>query len=125
MPKKAPSPCRHPGCAALVDTPGYCDEHKRDAIGWKSDAYRGSRHARGYGAAWDRQRIRIFRRDCGLCQPCLRNGEVTKATQVDHIEPKAEGGTDEDDNLQSICDPCHAAKTAAESARGRARTRGV
>jgi 5-methylcytosine-specific restriction enzyme A len=121
MPKKAPTPCRHPGCAALVAEPGYCDEHKRDAIGWKADAYRGSRHERGYGADWARRRVRILKRDCGLCQPCLRNSEVTKATQVDHIVPKAEGGTDDDDNLQAICSPCHTAKTAQESARARSR----
>ncbi|MGY6240757.1 HNH endonuclease (plasmid) [Burkholderia ambifaria] len=34
---------------------------------------------------------------------------------------KAEGGTDEHTNLQSICKPCHDAKTAAEGARGRGR----
>ena len=36
---------------------------------------------------------------------------MTPATQVDHIKPKAKGGTDDWDNLQSICDRCHDAKT--------------
>lgn len=121
MPRKAPTPCRHPGCAQLVDRAGYCDEHKRDAAGWRSDAHRGNRHARGYGSEWTRTRIRILKRDCGLCQVCLRAGDVTKADSVDHVVPKAEGGTDDDDNLQAICDPCHAIKTAQESARARQR----
>lgn len=47
---------------------------------------------------------------------------MTKAASVDHVVPKAEGGTDDDDNLQSICEPCHAVKTAQESARARSRS---
>jgi 5-methylcytosine-specific restriction endonuclease McrA len=34
---------------------------------------------------------------------------------VDHKVPKSRGGDDSPANLQTICDPCHAAKTAAES----------
>ncbi|EHS1339913.1 HNH endonuclease, partial [Escherichia coli] len=36
------------------------------------------------------------------------------AKTVDHIIPKAHGGTDADCNLQSLCWPCHKAKTARE-----------
>jgi len=50
-----------------------------------------------------------------LCQPCLRKRVVTVATQVDHRVPKAKSGTDDDGNLQSICAPCHQAKTAEEN----------
>ena len=42
-------------------------------------------------------------------------GRVTPATQVDHIKPKADGGTDEHANLQSICTDCHKIKTAQDS----------
>lgn len=70
-----------------------------------------SRHARGYGTAWDKQRIRILERDCGLCQVCLRKGRVTVGNQVDHIIPRAKGGSEDDDNLQTLCGPCHAEKT--------------
>ncbi len=34
---------------------------------------------------------------------------------VDHIIPKAAGGTDDDDNLESLCGDCHDAKSAAEA----------
>jgi 5-methylcytosine-specific restriction endonuclease McrA len=40
---------------------------------------------------------------------------------VDHITPKAQGGTDDLSNLQSICDPCHAEKTAREAAEAQGR----
>jgi 5-methylcytosine-specific restriction protein A len=39
------------------------------------------------------------------------------ATHVDHIKPKAHGGTDDDDNLESLCAACHRAKTATERLR--------
>lgn len=74
-----------------------------------------SRHARGYGNAWNKLRKVILQRDCHLCQPCLRAGRVTSATQVDHIKPKAKGGTDDEGNLQAICTPCHEAKTATDN----------
>ncbi|MBW7903016.1 MAG: HNH endonuclease [Rhodocyclaceae bacterium] len=123
MPVAAPRPCRHLGCSKLVrDGSGYCESHQPDRQRGKfSDRQRGSRHERGYGADWVRRRIVILRRDGGLCQPCLRAGRVTTATQVDHITPKSDGGTDAEDNLQSICADCHAAKTAAEAGGARRR----
>ena len=80
--------------------------------GWKGQ--RGSRHQRGYGAAWVRLRKAILARDGYLCQVCLAAGRPTPATAVDHIKPKAIGGTDDAENLRAICDDCHKAKTTAE-----------
>ena len=76
-----------------------------------SDLRRGSRHERGYGSAWDKTRVRIMMRDGGICQPCLKLGSVHPGTEVDHRTPKAQGGTDDDDNLQTICKDAHRAKT--------------
>ena len=61
----------------------------------------------------------ILKRDNGLCQPCIRQGVVTRATQVDHIVQKKDGGSDAEANLQAICTTCHKAKTASEAAHGR------
>lgn len=74
-----------------------------------------SRHARGYGYEWTKLRLHILRRDRYLCQICERQGRVTPATEVDHIVPKAQDGTDDWENLQSACTPCHKAKTKAEN----------
>jgi len=74
-----------------------------------------SRHARGYGYAWVKLTKTIRKRDSNLCQPCMRQGMLTQAYAVDHIKPKAKGGTDEPSNLQCICTPCHDAKTEAEA----------
>lgn len=75
---------------------------------------RESRHKRGYGTEWDKLRKRILERDNYLCQPCLAKGRVTAAKAVDHITPKAKGGTDAEDNLRAICGPCHDDKTAED-----------
>lgn len=98
--------------AALQDPSGYCESHKSE--GWKQYKPGQSRHQRGYGSKWDVIRVRVLKRDKGLCQLCLRAGVVREAKTVDHIIPKAHGGTDADSNLQSLCWPCHKAKTARE-----------
>lgn len=60
-----------------------------------------------------------MRRDCGLCQPCMRNGHVTAAYAVDHKLNRERGGSDDESNLEAICRACHQAKTAEESRAGR------
>lgn len=90
---------------------------KKQSGQWKDR--RGSASSRGYGAAWRKIRAVALRRDLHLCQPCLKQGRTTPATAVDHIINKAAGGTDELSNLQSICEACHAEKTAAEGNDGK------
>ena len=115
MATRAPRPCREPACRHLSrDGSGYCEHHVKQSSGWTRES-RGSAHSRGYGATWRKIRTATLRRDKYLCQPCAKYGFVTPATEVDHIVNKAEGGTDEQDNLQSICHQCHKAKTQQES----------
>ena len=113
MPSRIPKACRVRGCRhTTTDPSGYCESHKSE--GWKQYKPGQSRHQRGYGSKWDSIRARILKRDKGLCQLCLRAGVVREAKTVDHIIPKAHGGTDADSNLQSLCWPFHKAKTARE-----------
>lgn len=67
-----------------------------------------------YGREWEILRARILKRDKYLCQTCLRKGIATEAKAVDHIKAKAFGGTDDEANLQAICQACHKEKTAHE-----------
>jgi 5-methylcytosine-specific restriction protein A len=67
------------------------------------------------GRPWRRLREQVLQRDKYLCQPCLKLGRPTEATQVDHITALAKGGTDKMDNLQAICTPCHERKSLEES----------
>ena len=74
---------------------------------------------RGYGSAWRKLRLLVLRRDAGICQPCKKLGILHPGTEVDHITPKAKGGTDDLDNLQTICAGAHRAKTVVEAQRAR------
>ena len=113
MPEPPRRPCRHRGCPNLTrDQAGWCDDHRRDHT-WASNKGKSSTD-RGYGKWWRRLREVVMKRDRGICQEC---GAI--ATCVDHIKPKAEGGTDDVDNLQALCDTCHGRKTAEEAKRGR------
>ncbi|HAW2960852.1 TPA: HNH endonuclease [Escherichia coli] len=116
MPSRIPRACRKRGCAGTTtDSSGYCDKHRGE--GWVQHQRGLSRHQRGYGSKWDAIRARILKRDNHLCQNCLRNGRAVEARTVDHIIPKAHGGTDDDSNLESLCLECHRAKTAREGIR--------
>lgn len=63
------------------------------------------------GSAGVKDRDRIRKRDCGLCQNCDHLGSV-----VDHKKPLWAGGSDEDDNKWVLCPVCHDAKSAIEAA---------
>lgn len=47
----------------------------------------------------------------------MRADKLRAAGQVDHIRPKANGGSDDEVNLEAICADCHRKKTAEESGR--------
>ena len=68
-----------------------------------------SRHERGYGKEWSRLRIQVMQRDRGLCQcdQCKQANRLTAAHEVDHIKPKAQGGTDDLSNLRAVNRECH------------------
>lgn len=116
MATRAKTICRHPGCGALIDNPGYCDKHKKLTVGWHR-SNKSTSASRGYGASWRKLRDEVFHRDKGLCQVCLKAGRIRAGTDVDHIVPKSEGGTDDISNLQLLCSDDHKAKTIAERGR--------
>ena len=50
-----------------------------------------------------------------LCEECMRKGMLIPAQMVDHIIPINKGGAPLDlNNLQSLCNHCHAVKTARD-----------
>lgn len=87
------------------------DNRKTSAL---ADASSGDTWGSGRGGRpWRRKRELILIRDNYTCRVC---GLTTKDIEVDHIINVAQGGTDDEGNLQAICIPCHKAKTARESA---------
>ena len=122
MPGKPPRPCRASMCGGkTTERHGYCQDHVHLATGWQRTQQGKSSSARGYGSHWKKLRRVVIQRDGGLCQPCRQAGRITSFDEVDHIVPKAEGGTNSHDNLQCICDHCHKTKTQQEAARARQR----
>jgi 5-methylcytosine-specific restriction protein A len=91
-----------------------CQVHRRTA--WRSS----TTPPRMRGARLQRARRHLFDRD-PLCVLCLALGRYTPATIRDHIVPLAEGGVDDDSNVQALCQACSDTKTQAEAARGVAR----
>lgn len=64
------------------------------------------------GRAWRKIKEQVHLRDAYTCQQC---GIISLELECDHILNKAQGGTDDLDNLQSLCKSCHAKKTQRES----------
>lgn len=107
------TPCCHKGCAALTPLgERYCAKHKQEHAWHRTDGKTTTQ--RGYGASWRRLRSIVLTEE-PLCALCKRDGRVSEATEVDHITPKANGGTDARNNLQGLCKSCHAKKTGEES----------
>lgn len=94
-------------CGEVVDARAM-DKHQR----MHRDAGRASASQRGYGSEW-----RIIRAEHLLMEPYCADGCGERATEVDHIVPRRQGGTDDHDNLQSLTKAHHSAKTMRESVR--------
>lgn len=95
--------CRYPGCPKTIRSGRFCDAHQSAA-----PVERGNTTVRRYGWDWQKLRKRFL-----MSHPvCGSPGCGRAATDVDHIVPRASGGSDDDDNLQALCHECHSRKTA-------------
>jgi 5-methylcytosine-specific restriction enzyme A len=80
------------GCGALIQSGSYCS--------W-------CKPRNGSTRSWRNTRARVLYRDRWTCQQC-----GARADHVDHITPVRFGGTDEESNLQALCERCNLAKGA-------------
>lgn len=120
MPAAAPRVCTSVGCQKLVsDGSGRCEKHPRPAWSKRPDAPKRTLT----GRPLQRERKRIFQQQ-PLCVLCRKVGHIRAATELDHIIPLSQGGTDEPANLQGLCGDCHKEKTANESRAGHPPTGG-
>lgn len=116
MPIAAPKPCTV--CNALVhDGTIRCAAHKLATWVKHPEVKRTS------GRKLQRQRAALFAAE-PLCRECSKTGRVSEAVIRDHIVPLAEGGSDDDSNIQPLCQACSDAKSAGERVRGRHRWAG-
>lgn len=118
MPERHLRPCNKHGCPNLTRK-RYCIEHAYIEKVEQRERDRGRRSSaqRSYGHEWRKIRDKHLKEN-PYCEVC---GEP--ATEVDHILRRELGGTDEPENLQSLCKTHHSQKTRREGCvRG---TRGV
>ncbi|MGE5618439.1 MAG: HNH endonuclease [Sphingomonadaceae bacterium] len=109
MPEKPMVPCSVYPCKNKVPagSGGLCAEHKKTRQIGRST--RPGMSYRGYKSKWKKTRDQFLKR-YPWCVVCGR-----PAVNVDHIIPKSQGGTDDENNLQSMCQSCHSRKTAIQS----------
>ena len=116
-------PCHTPGCPGTTRDGKWCERCKGkrhrgtidDTAARKADKlfYKSTR--------WRQLRERKLAYE-PLCEECHQQGRIESASEVDHIVPRSAGGRDHTDNLQALCETCHARKTVLhDGGFGRAR----
>jgi 5-methylcytosine-specific restriction protein A len=119
VPKRNQRPhtlCTAPGCTQYANAKTRrCAKHPP---GREYDAKRPAYYKEFYASPRWREAREAQLRLHPLCRRCLeRANRVEPATQADHIVPhqgNAELFFDFENNLQSLCGPCHSHKTATE-----------
>lgn len=112
MTRKSLTPCHgSPLCPELVPAgKRYCDAHALDR-----NRAKGSPDARGYDSRWRKTRAEKLALT-PYCENCGSDGDG-RPLHVDHIDglgPNGPRGHDLD-NLQTLCEVCHGAKTAYQT----------
>lgn len=106
MPHKPKKPCAYPGCPRL--TYGrYCEKHQKERNA-QYEKYGRDRATtkRRYGKNWKIIRDAYVKKH-PFCELCFQKGVLVPVEEVHHILPLAEGGTNDKDNLISLCKSCH------------------
>lgn len=121
--------CNAGGCRAVIPlNERYCPKHQRatpvsrQATREEREQYE-EREVQFYHSKQWKHLSKTWRYQHPNCAECERQGRITAGRLVDHIKPikTAEGWKHrlDEDNLQTLCFACHAAKTSREvSARG-------
>lgn len=105
MPHTPLKPCKHYGCANLT-ADSYCDEHKATHSNEYDKYCRREVTKNHYGKEWRKIRNEYITAN-PLCERCLKENRYTSARIVHHILPVSQGGTDDYNNLMSVCHSCH------------------
>lgn len=115
MPVAAPRPCSVLGCRALSVAGGRCAEHPREP--WRKKVIAAKRITGRRLQAWRKAKWVEHPR----CAHCGALQELQGRWHLDHVRPLCEGGSDQLENMQVLCIPCHDTKSEAERLRaGRA-----
>lgn len=109
MPRQ--KPCLN--CGVLHRNASRCDACQA-AYDQRVNQTRGSATRRGYGTGWQKIRKAVLARHRRIhgeqCPGWGRPAHPAKDLTVDHVVPKARGGTDAPGNLAVLCRQCNSAK---------------
>lgn len=83
----------------------YLSERLHERIGFAPSGRPEGRRRKVFGV---RASLVVFKRDGYRCVACGSDEDLT----VDHIFPWSKGGSDELDNLQTLCGTCNSSKGA-------------
>lgn len=121
MAMKPLRPCKSAVCSNLTNE-RYCKDHQPIVKEQNKERHRHyDKYQRDQEAAsfyksreWERAREQALIRDHGICQHCLKDKQITMAEMVDHVIPIKIAWHLRIylPNLQSLCNQCHAIKTA-------------
>ena len=106
MPRMPKKPCSYPSCPRLTDGT-YCEEHGKLVSQQYEQNGRDAKHGKRYGRNWQSIR-RAYVHAHPLCERCMKAGRYVRVEEVHHIKPLADGGTNDESNLMSLCRKCHA-----------------
>lgn len=115
MPRKPKRPCSYAGCPELTDS-RFCEQHAKQEAKRYEKYDRDPATRRRYGREWKRIRDRYVT-EHPLCEECKKQGKLTPAQEVHHVIPLSKGGTHAEDNLMSLCTPCHSEVSARDGDR--------
>lgn len=115
MPRKPKRACSYPGCPELTDDI-YCKSHKKLANKHYNKYQRDPESNKRYGRRWKRIRDRYIKGH-PLCEECQKHGRLTPVEEVHHILPLSKGGSNNPENLMSLCKSCHSAITVRDGDR--------
>jgi len=120
MPYKPKKPCKYQGCPNLTNG-AYCDEHKQYENHRYNKYQRNPDNAKLYGKNWNNI-SKAYRQAHPLCELCLSDNRLTAAVLVHHKRKLTDGGTNDYDNLQSLCRACHSRIHAEQGDRFKGKT---
>lgn len=106
MPRKPKRPCSYPGCPNLIDG-RFCEKHQREENRRYEKYDRDPAVKKRYGRSWRRIRDSYVKAH-PFCEECFKKGILVPVEEVHHIKPLSEGGTNNKENLISLCKSCHA-----------------
>jgi 5-methylcytosine-specific restriction protein A len=105
VPYKAKKPCASQGCRNLTGG-RYCEEHAKQEAKRYNQYDRDPNSNKRYGRSWARIRAAFLSAN-PLCERCKRDGRLTPAEMAHHKVRLTDGGTNDWNNLQALCQECH------------------